>query len=113
MGVSPACEVIPEPLRLRNYDVILAPHTNLYSFRMDFADRNVYDAWDPAIEIRLKGSQMQMVIGDWNARNHRRFAPAWITFFGFAQAIYDRFGCIRRIPRGRQRLYILSRAAAR
>jgi hypothetical protein len=83
---SPACEVIPEPLRVRTYDVILARHANPYSFRMNFADRNVHDAWNPAIEIRLKGSQMQMVIGDWNAGIIEDLPSAWITFFGFAQA---------------------------
>ena len=86
VGNSPACEVIPEPFRVRTYDVILAPHTNPYSFRMNFADRNVHDAWNPAIEIRLKGSEMQMVIGDWNAGIIEDLPSAWITFFGLAQA---------------------------
>ena len=86
VGNSPAWNVIPEPLRVRTYDVILAPHTNPYSFRMNFADRNVHDAWNPAIEIRLRGSEMQMVIGDWNAGIIEDLPSAWITFFGFAQA---------------------------
>jgi len=86
VGNSPACDVIPEPLRVRTYDVILAPHTNPYSFRMNFTDRNVLDAWNPAIEIRLKGSQMQMVIGDWNAGIIEDVPSGWVTFFGFAQA---------------------------
>jgi hypothetical protein len=86
VGNSPTCNLIPEPLRVRTYDVNLAPHTNPYSFRMNFADRNVLDAWNPAIEIRLIGSQMQMVIGDWNAGIIEDLPSGWITFFGFAQA---------------------------
>jgi hypothetical protein len=86
VGNDPGCDLIPEPLRVRTYDVILASHTNPYSFRMNFTDPNVFDAWNPAIEIRLKGSQMQMVIGDWNAGIIEDLPAGWMTFFGYAQA---------------------------
>jgi hypothetical protein len=86
VGLGSACDVIPEALRVRTYDVVLAPHANAHSFRMNFADRNVLDAWNPTIQIRLKGSQMQMVIGDWNAGIIEDVPSGWLTFFGFAQA---------------------------
>ena len=92
VGNSPTCDRIPELLRVRTYDVSLAQHTNSYSFRMNFADRNVLDAWNPAIEIRLIGSQMQMVIGDWNAGIIEDLPSGWITFFGFAQATMSASG---------------------
>jgi hypothetical protein len=86
VGNNSPCDVIPEPLRSRTYDVVLAPYTNAYSFRMNFADRNVLDAWNPTIEIRLKGSEMQMSIGDWNAGIIEDVPSGWMTFFGFARA---------------------------
>jgi len=86
VGNEPACDVIPEPLRVRTYDVSLVRFTNPYSFRMNFSDPNVLDAWGPAIEIRLKGSEMQMVIGDWNAGLIEDFESGWVTFFGYATA---------------------------
>jgi hypothetical protein len=91
VGNNPACEVIPEPLRFRTYDVVLVSN-NPYSFRMNFTDPNVLDAWNPAIVIRLKGSQMQMVIGDWNAGLIEDVPSGWVTFFGYATATMTESG---------------------
>jgi hypothetical protein len=89
---SPACDVIPEELRVRNYDVTVAPYTNPYSFRMNFSDPNVVDAWGPTVEIRLKGSQMQMVIGDWRSGIIEDLPSGWLTFFGYATATITNSG---------------------
>jgi hypothetical protein len=86
VGNTPACDAIPEPFRVRTYHVTIGPYTSPYSFRMNFTDRNVVDAWNPAIAMRLKGSQMQMVIGDWNAGIIEDVPSGWVTFFGYATA---------------------------
>jgi hypothetical protein len=85
VGNSPACAVIPEPFRVRAYEVVLARHTNDYSFRMNFTDPNVHDAWNPAVEVRLKGSSVQIVIGDWNAGVIEDLPSGWLNFSGFAR----------------------------
>jgi hypothetical protein len=86
VGTTPACDAIPESLRTRSYDVVLAPHSDPYTFRMNFVDPNVVDSWNPTIVIRLKGSQMQMTIGDWEAGIIEDVPDGWLTFFGIAQA---------------------------
>ena len=88
---GPSCDG-PEDLRTRWYDVTLSQHTNAHSFRMNFADPNVKDVWKPTIEIRLKGSGMYMVVGDYMSGLIEDLPSSWITFFGTATATFTQSG---------------------
>ena len=92
------CAGLPESLKRRDYNVTLQPHTNAFSFRMNFSDPGVFDAWDPAVEIRIMGSRMQINIGDWRAGIIEDFPEAWLTFFGFDQTTMTDSGASGSFP---------------
>ena len=92
------CTGLPDSLKVRDYRVTLEPHTNAFSFRMNFSDPGVVDVWNPAVEIRIMGSRIQLNIGDWRAGIIEDFPSAWLTFFGFEQTTITESGVSGSFP---------------
>jgi hypothetical protein len=93
------CTGMPDSLKVRNYHVTLEPHTNAFSYRMNFSDPNVVEGWgNPTVEIRIVGSRMRINIGEWRAGIIEDLPSAWLTFFGSDQATMTDSGASGSFP---------------